>query len=386
MKCLKCGAYVYSSDKFCRSCGTTLNSDTCQYGDNISNSIYDSSSCHETQYNYSYEYSNKTEPKYDMNATHAEQYNYNTNYSYDMSKYDYAYQPNDSGEDKYIKAYIGKNYESIKKMKFSIPSLIFGPIYFIYRKIWGYALAAIIIILSATFLLNSDLTDAVTLIINIFFACKFQNIYLKQAEDKVEQIKQQGLDKSTTELLEVCKKKGGTTFAGVVAAILISLFLYITLIIYLVGSGGFSTLDETIENTRLSNLQEEVTGTVEKLHYTLPNKFQKTYSSESTQIFTYSEYNINCTFKAEKRIPYGTTSDPNTYLSAITYPSSGINSVKLNNHEWLYKQVQKTNFYETVYAHKYYDTLYIITLSNTNYYNCNTYYDQILNSITFSNI
>ena len=106
MKCLKCGAYVYSSDKFCRSCGATLNSETCQYGDNISNSKYDSSSCHEQQYKYSYEYSNQTKPTYNMAATHQEQFNYSATYSYDQSKYDYAYSPNDSGDGKYIKAYI----------------------------------------------------------------------------------------------------------------------------------------------------------------------------------------------------------------------------------------------------------------------------------------
>ena len=53
MKCLKCGAYVYSSDKFCRSCGTTLTQDSCQYGANIENSKYDASSCHTKQYDYS---------------------------------------------------------------------------------------------------------------------------------------------------------------------------------------------------------------------------------------------------------------------------------------------------------------------------------------------
>ena len=42
MKCLKCKANIYSSDKFCRNCGATLNNDTCQYGDNIPNSSYDS--------------------------------------------------------------------------------------------------------------------------------------------------------------------------------------------------------------------------------------------------------------------------------------------------------------------------------------------------------
>ena len=386
MKCIKCGAYVYSSDKFCRSCGTTLNSDNCQYGDNIPNSKYDSTSCHEQQYNYSYEYSNKTEPKYNMNATHAEQYNYNTNYSYDMSKYNYAYQPNDSGDDKYIKAYIGANYNGIKNMKFSLPALIFGPIYLIYRKVWGYALAAIIIQLAAIYLLKSDYSEAVNVIINIYFACKFQSIYLKQAEDKVEQIKQQGLDKSTTELLEVCKKKGGTAIKAVVVAIFVSIIVYISLLFYLFSGGGFN-LEEDKETINSNyNTATEYTDNVNSLNYQLPTTFQKTTSNNSTKIYTINEYNINCTFKVETKIPYGIYSTPDTFLNTITEPSSGTNKVTKNNHEWLYKQVQRTNFYESIYAHKHNDTLYILTLSNTNYYNCNTYYEQILNSLTFSEV
>ena len=386
MKCIKCGAYVYSSDKFCRSCGNTLNSNNCQYGDNIPNSKYDSTSCHEEQYNYSYEYSNKTEPKYNMNATHADQYNYNTNYSYDMNKYDYAYQPNDSGDDKYIKEYIGPNYNSIKNMKFSLPSLIFGPIYLMYRKVWNYALAAIIIQVAAIFLLNSDYSQVINLVINVFFGLKFQSIYMKQAEDKVEQIKQQGLDKSTTELLELCKKKGGTAIKNVVIAIFVSIIAYISLLFYLVGSGGFN-LEEDRENIEPNyNTATKYTDSVNSLNYQLPIVFQKTYSTNTAKIYTRSEYNITCKFKVETKIPYAIYSTPDTFLDSITDPSSGTNMVKKNNYEWLYKQVQRTNFCESIYGYKYYDTLYILTLDNTNYYNCNTYYEQILNSLTFSEV
>ena len=384
MKCIKCGAYVYQSDKFCRSCGTELTNDDCQYGDNIPNSKYDSSSCHEQQYNYSYEYSNKTTPTYNMNATHEDQYNYNTNYSYDTSKYDYDYKPNDSGEDKYIKEFIGPNYNSIKNMKFSLPALIFGPMYLIYRKIWGFALLTIIIELAAVFLLNSDLSQTVSLIINIYLGFKFQSIYMKQVEDKVEQIKQQGLDKSTTELLEVCKKKGGTTMKGVVAAIFVSIVLYIALIIYLIGSGGFN-LEEDLETVDLNN-QLQTHGQVDKLYYTLPNGYTRDYSTDSANIYTYYQNNINCSVKIETRYAYGTNSDSSTYLKNINYPSTGVYSIQKNNYEWLYSHFQKTNFTEAVYVRKHNDKLYIVTMHDPNNYYCSIHYDEILNSLTFSRL
>ena len=63
MNCPKCGAILQANSKFCKFCGTNIKyANNCKYGDNISNSKYDSSSCHNEQYNYSYNYSNKTKP------------------------------------------------------------------------------------------------------------------------------------------------------------------------------------------------------------------------------------------------------------------------------------------------------------------------------------
>lgn len=376
MKCLKCGAYVYSSDKFCRSCGATLNSETCQYGDNISNSRYDSSSCHEQQYKYSYEYSNKTKPTYNTNATHQDQYDYSASYSFDPSKYDYAYRPNDSGDDKYIKAYIGHNYELIKKMKFSFPALIFGPWYLIYRKVWGYAIAALIISLAADFLLETDLADVINIIINIYFACKFKEIYMKQTEEKVESIKQQNLDKSTNELLDVCRKKGGVSFKGIGAIIVIGIFAVIALGIYL----GINTESTTPLPNADETISEVTIGKVGDLTYTIPTNYTETYSSENYQRFDHSHCNIT----VEKRIPYGFYSDADSYLNSLTATSSGINAINYNGHEWKYKQLNNNNYYSNVYAYKYNDTLYLITLNNTNYYSCNTEYNQILPTLKFN--
>lgn len=376
MKCLKCGAYVYSSDKFCRSCGATLNSETCQYGDNISNSRYDSSSCHEQQYKYSYEYSNKTKPTYNTNATHQDQYDYSASYSFDPSKYDYAYRPNDSGDDKYIKAYIGHNYELIKKMKFSFPALIFGPWYLLYRKVWGYAIGAIIISFAALFLLEGDLADFIDFIINIYFACKFKEIYTKQAEDQVESIKQQNLDKSTNELLEVCRKKGGASFKGIGVIIVVSIFAIIALGIYL----GINTESTTPLPNADETINESISGKVGELTYTIPSGYTKTYSADNYQKFE----NSNCSVTVEKRIPYGFYSDADSYLNSLTAQSSGINAINYNGHEWKYKQLNNNNYYSNVYAYKYNDTLYLITLNNTNYYSCNTQYNQVLPTLQFN--
>ena len=232
MKCIKCGAYVYSTDKFCRNCGKTLRESDCKYGDNITNSKYDSSSCHEKQYNYSYNYSNKTEPSYNINATHAEQYNYTEKYSYDSGKYAYISNYTTSGDDKYIQAYVGNNYKIIKNQKFSIPALFFGIYYLLYRKVWGHAFLLLLINIAATILLNEDLAGIVGMILNIYIGLKFSEIYMKKVENNVERIKQENLDKTTEELLAICKKKGGSSFTGIIVFVAAWVIGIIALVIF----------------------------------------------------------------------------------------------------------------------------------------------------------
>ena len=83
--------------------------------------------------------------------------------------------------------------------------------------------------------------------------------------------------------------------------------------------------------------------------------------------------------------PYGFYSDAQRYLNSLTTPSSGINTINYNGHIWKYKQISNSSNYKNIYAYKHNDTLYLITLSNTNYYSCNTSYDQILPTLKFYN-
>lgn len=385
MKCLKCGAYVYSSDKFCRSCGATLNKETCKYGDNISNSVYDKTSCHEKQYNYSYEYSNKQEPKYNMSATNADQYDYSSKYSFDYSKFDYANRPNDSGgDDKYLKAYVEPNYEAIKKAKFSIPTLIFGPWYLLYRKLWGYALAIIIVSIAATILLSSDLADAVNAIINIALAFKFQSIYLKKAEEHVENIKQQNLDKSTSELLEVCKKKGGTSLAAPIVMSVVALF-----IIFVIA--GIYAADEII--SEISEESEVVEEVESGLTYTVPTGFTLTYENGDYKRYSYTTTDSHlCSLTIDKAAllsiytdeaayleRHVITTDENTSLSAVT-------PITFNGTEWKYMHLETTTRSETQYALKTTNEIYVIKTydyktNNVTNSECNTKYSEFLNTL-----
>ena len=386
MKCLKCGAYVYSSDKFCRSCGTTLTEENCQYGDNISNSKYDSTSCHGKQYDYSNTYSHT---KKDSDTKYTQSYEYDDKYTIDQSKYAYAMTTDSGGDDKYVKAYIGQNYQSIKRMKFSFPALIFGPWYLLYRKVWGYAIAIIIISIAAQFLLTSDLKDFVNIIMNIFVACKFQSIYMKQAEDKVEQIKQQNLDKTTNELLDICRKKGGTSTKAP-AIIIISALILIPIIAMYVYTND--TVD--VENENNNEIVEEVEEENNEFTYTIPQGFIKAYGSGFYNRFEYQVNNsIKCNLTVDKTTLIRNYPDEKTYLEKkmnivanTTNQPIPVMSLNLNGKNWKYMNIETPQRSETMYAYKTDKEIYVIKtydykINNQTNTICKTKYNEFLNSV-----
>ena len=386
MKCLKCGAYVYSSDKFCRSCGTTLTEENCQYGDNISNSKYDSTSCHGKQYDYSNTYSHT---KKDSDTKYTQSYEYDDKYTIDQSKYAYAMTTDSGGDDKYVKAYIGQNYQSIKKMKFSFPALIFGPWYLLYRKVWGYAIAIIIISIAAQFLLTSDLKDFVNIIMNIFVACKFQSIYMKQAEDKVEQIKQQNLDKTTNELLDICRKKGGTSTKAPAIIIISALILIPIIAMYVYTNDSVD-----VENENNTEIVEEVEEENNEFTYTIPQGFIKAYGSGFYNRFEYQVNNsIKCNLTVDKTTLIRNYPDEKTYLEKkmnivanTTNQPIPVMSLNLNGKNWKYMNIETPQRSETMYAYKTDKEIYVIKtydykINNQTNTICKTKYNEFLNSV-----
>ena len=386
MKCLKCGAYVYSSDKFCRSCGTTLTEETCQYGDNISNSKYDSTSCHGKQYDYSNTYSHT---KKDSDTKYTQSYEYDDKYTIDQSKYAYAMTTDSGGDDKYVKAYIGQNYQSIKKMKFSFPSLIFGPWYLLYRKVWGYAIGIFIISIAAAILLSSDIADIINTFINIFLAFKFQSIYMKQAEENVEQIKQQNLDKTTNELLDICRKKGGTSSKAPAIIILIAVILIPIIAMYVYTNDSVD-----VENENNTEIVEEVEEENNEFTYTLPQGFIKAYGSGFYNRFEYQVNNsIKCNLTVDKTTLIRNYPDEKTYLEKkmnivanTTNQPIPVMSLNLNGKNWKYMNIETPQRSETMYAYKTDKEIYVIKtydykINNQTNTICKTKYNEFLNSV-----
>ena len=192
---------------------------------------------HDEQFNYSKNYSGVTK----KGQTLDEQYNYSKNYSVatnsqqakayqQQQRQQAAYQQQQAtytqpitSDDAYRMAFIGKNKESIIKNKFSVPALFFGPLYLIYRKMYvlGITLQVIIYVLMLT--LGED-GSAIQMFINLFLAIKFNSLYLNFVNKQVKKIRENNNDKSSTEILNICKKQGNTIQLKTFAILLVILF------------------------------------------------------------------------------------------------------------------------------------------------------------------
>ena len=185
---------------------------------------------HDEQFNYSKNYSGVTK----KGQTHDEQYNYSKNYSvannsqqakayYQQQRQQAAYTQPITSDDAYRMAFIGTNKESIIKNKFSVPALFFGPLYLIYRKMYVLGITLQIIIYVLLLSLGED-GSSIQMFINLFLAIKFNSLYLNFVNKEVKKIRENNNDKSSTEILNICKKQGNTIQLKTFAIILVILF------------------------------------------------------------------------------------------------------------------------------------------------------------------
>jgi hypothetical protein len=131
-------------------------------------------------------------------------------------------------------AYIGERKKAFD-MPFSIPSAIFGPFYFLYRKDWSLSIVLMICYFAShVYMIQNSITDDLGLllrfIINIIYAFLFNNRYLSLVDKKIAFILKANPDKTKVELIEECKKQGRTLHIGIVLVIMILYVIGIVLL------------------------------------------------------------------------------------------------------------------------------------------------------------
>lgn len=181
MYCKRCGTELSSEDKFCKKCGLEVES----------NNIED---------NNNYKQENDVDIKEDFDI-------------------------------RLMKAYIGKNadkiYNSIRTgLGINGWAFLFGTIYYCYRKMYLVTIIAYISVVTISFIVPS-----ITKYIWLFLDISFCSLYKWDITRKIKKIKQNNPNASEDELLDIARRKGGTSIIGALFMVVIQVFLlYIILI------------------------------------------------------------------------------------------------------------------------------------------------------------
>lgn len=353
MYCTKCGTNLKDNTKFCTNCGEPVKTTI------------------KTQSNTSYNYNTNN-----YQTTHENQYNYAYNYNGTNTSV--------KSDEDYIKAYVGPNYDKIKNSNFSIPTFFLGTYYFLYRKLWLYATIWIILIPILLVATKSAYT-IINLIIVAIISINFKKIYLQHATKKVEQIKQQNMDKSSTELLELCKRKGGVSIAAPII-VGISIFV-ITFIVVFTAMFFFVTTkdikDPAPKTTSPNNISE--------LTYNMPKGFKfSEYSDDDLKMYDYYDNANSCAITIKTNSYTNLYKTIEEYINSSVYikPTdkiSNIENVNINNTTWgavaIGRETYNQYIYATIVNNKIYNIEYTIYQDNSK--ECSKKLQELINSLKF---
>lgn len=125
----------------------------------------------------------------------------------------------------YLKAYIGNNYEKIIKRNGSLWTFLFGYSYLLYRKMWASALLLMLFYILLYNNLEANLAYLCHQLVSLILTFSFKTLYVQRSQKKIEQIKVRNSEKTNEEILEICKKKGGTSIGLIFLPFIITITL-----------------------------------------------------------------------------------------------------------------------------------------------------------------
>ena len=308
-----------------------------------------------------------------------------------------------SEDEKYIKAYIGRNYNKIEKRKFNISAFVFSIFYLLYRKRYMLSFFLIILISAIFFLLNQYLSLGQTefllicigilLIIMLLLGLTFNKTYFQRAINKVSDYKE--AYKNNDDILIACTKKGRTNLSRVFLIFLLPLFILLILLIILV----FKTTDKSDLNNFVDEVKENVTSELENIFYNVSSDsvvnygdVEEVYNTFNISVPSYFEKNGNsyvydsgalenddCTFKFNVAKDYSNSNDLINRLGGNAEPS------EINNVTWYNITTNNDLMYYgiTEKDSKVYLTEFQIGSAVENPEVCQNHYNEIMSSISY---
>ena len=118
-----------------------------------------------------------------------------------------------------LREFIGEKHEKIINTKNNIFAfgfgLLFGPIWFFYRKMYLIGLLIVIISFSLNRLLELVNLGYIVLVLPIIYYFIATPLYLLYSKEKIKKIKIKYDNKDNRELKNIVKKKGGTSYMAI---------------------------------------------------------------------------------------------------------------------------------------------------------------------------
>lgn len=307
-----------------------------------------------------------------------------------------------------IRGFIGKKYDKFINKRFFIPAFFFGGLYYIYRKMYvlGFSLY-LLTIATTSFIDNVFVSLFLNILLSTCYGLFFGPSYMKFSKSKVEKIKNNHFE-NAEDMLNVCNKSGGTNFWGVPIAIMLYAICY-NIIMPNFNTNekqtneynsesevSSETLDEAVNSASEYNGALSVKSDIklkDSIEITIPDIFSETlfntsywyryeYETDGEDFFDKCEVSL--------KIVNG-YSDSNKLISEMAEYHSAIDTLKkdtINNVEWssYYKTDRLGATYYSATTHG--ELVYLLEYSigkdvKGNAEDYMTYYNSILNSITF---
>ena len=257
-------------------------------------------------------------------------------------------------DEKYIEAYIGKNYDKIMNSSFSWPTFLISIIYFFYRKLWLYAIIYYIISFIITLIFDTifkmpTITSLISVIYSFIVAKKFKDLYLYKINRDIKKIRMSTNDEK--EILEKIKKKGGVSNI----ALIISIVIYSVILII-----SYKEEYERISNI-LNNTGDITEEKVTNIQYNVPEGFVNNYESNTYSSYKYTDEENDCNFIIQTM--NNNYDNEETYLKNV-YQANNIESIVINNNTWYYFNEENTYIYALIYEDKLYTLNYYINIDS----------------------
>ena len=142
----------------------------------------------------------------------------------------------------YLRAFIGKNYDKFRSGRFNFAFFFFGNLYLFYRKMLVrgvvFTLIFTVIVPLIEYYFNiTGLSFTLLFFAELVYAFMINSSYYNYASKKVTNIQFTNMNKSSDEIENICRKKGGRSLLYILLGLLISSVAttILTIILYILG-------------------------------------------------------------------------------------------------------------------------------------------------------